>query len=59
MLFRSRMDESVSDSFWINRKEKDKLADQCATHPNGSQMLWMFINMQMFFDEYFTRKWTY
>lgn len=56
---KKRMDESVSDSFWINRKEKDKLADQCATHPKGSQMLWMFINMQMFFDEYFTRKWTY
>lgn len=49
----------LSDSVWFcSEKLEDFLAD-CRKEKIGNQILWMFLNIEIFFRSYFTHEWRY
>lgn len=51
--------ERLEGSTWLKKDGAFQLVRQCEKCMNGSQWMWMFINLGMFIDTYFTRKWIY
>lgn len=45
------------EGIWIKAHSVEKLIDKCGQHPIGNQILWMFINMGLFYEIYFTKDW--
>jgi len=44
---------------WIKKAKLNDLIDACKTDQRSMQLIWMFINIQMFEKKYFCKKWTW
>lgn len=53
------LERSTDECFWIKDGAIEDLINGCTGYSNGSQLLWMFLNLQIFYDTYFNKKWTY
>lgn len=47
----------LSNASWLNQNELFSLIEDLKTNERSGQLLWMFMNVQMFYNKYFTRKW--
>lgn len=52
--------EELKQACWLkSAMDVDGLLKECLVLPQGAQVIWMLINMQMFYKRYFNRKWEY
>lgn len=59
----------LENAGWLDFKNKgerpedninvDSLIEDCGKLNNGNQLLWMFLNVQLFIKKYFSREWRY
>lgn len=49
----------LADSVWMEHEKIEELFDDCGEEKIGNQILWMFLNMELFYRTYFTREWRY
>ncbi len=49
--------ERKGEKIWLREQSAEKLIETCRQYPTGNQMIWMFLNLELFYDIYFTRKW--
>ncbi|MEY8020363.1 asparagine synthase (glutamine-hydrolyzing) [Muriicola sp. E247] len=49
--------EKLKDSSWLKPGVIDDLIDQSKTESRAGQILWMFINIEIFREKYFTKNW--
>lgn len=45
------------EKIWLKEHSAEKLIDTCRQYRNGSQMIWMFLNLGLFYGIYFTKEW--
>ena len=51
--------EELNDVNWLNNGDVDTLIQLCNEQSNGNQLLWMFLNVQLFIKNYFSKEWRY
>lgn len=49
----------LADSVWMKDRKIDELLKDCEKERIGNQILWMFLNMELFYQIYFTKEWRY
>lgn len=49
----------LKESVWFQSDSLESFLDDCVKEKIGSQILWMFLNMEMFYQMYFMREWRY
>ncbi len=47
----------LKDSGWLKSELLTSLIDDLKQNPRSGQLLWMFINIQLFHDKYFNKNW--
>lgn len=52
-------DELLKDAYWIKKYKIDELVSECKKSSRSGQMLWMFINVEIFRKKYFNKEWRY
>lgn len=45
------------EKIWLKEHSAEKLIERCRQYQIGNQMIWMFVNMGLFYDIYFTKGW--
>ncbi len=51
--------ELLPGAKWMDNKNIDSLLQECRKEKKGNQMIWMFLNMELFYQSYFLHKWVY
>lgn len=51
--------ELLKDSSWFDYTQLEKLYEDCRKNVCSGQLLWMFINVELFRKMYFEREWRY
>ncbi len=51
------LQELGGEKIWLREHSAEKLIEACRQYHTGNQMIWMFLNMGLFYDIYFTKKW--
>lgn len=49
----------LMDAPWLNTEYLKQLLKELKQRPNAGQLLWMFVNIEIFRNEFFTKKWTW
>lgn len=49
--------EWSGEKIWLKEHSTEKIIDKCRKYPIGNQMIWMFVNVGLFYDIYFTKEW--
>ena len=44
---------------WLKDGKVESLLEECGKERIGGQIIWMFLNMELFYQAYFTREWRY
>ena len=47
----------LSNVFWLKKGALEELIEKSRTQPLAGQILWMFINVELFYKNYFLREW--
>lgn len=47
----------LKDSCWLNVNELDNLISELKYNDRAGQLLWMFLNIQLFYNKYFKHSW--
>lgn len=47
----------LKDSKWLNQQELSSLISDIKGNERAGQILWMFMNVQLFYNQYFDRNW--
>lgn len=55
----SALKEKMKAASWLNEGMVDYLLNECKKYKNGNQLLWMFLNIQIFEELYFRKEWRY
>ncbi|MBN2668403.1 MAG: asparagine synthase (glutamine-hydrolyzing) [Bacteroidales bacterium] len=50
---------TLSESSWLNTKKLDELVSKTKSNERFGQILWMFMNIEVFKQLFFNRKWKY
>lgn len=53
------VNEKLVRADWIKVNSVKDVIEQCQEYTNGDQLLWMFLNVQMFIESYFNKEWRY
>lgn len=56
---KSMAGELLPNAGWLNVGSVDALLGECEKERIGNQIIWMFLNMELFYQSYFTRDWRY
>jgi len=51
--------ELLKDSLWLRYEELDALLEDCRRNARSGQILWMFVNVELFRRLYFEKEWRY
>lgn len=51
--------QKLKDATWIVRGGIEHLIAECYTLPRFGQIIWMLINVQVFYENYFEKEWRY
>ncbi|MCI8464443.1 MAG: asparagine synthase (glutamine-hydrolyzing) [Lachnospiraceae bacterium] len=51
--------ELLKEAYWIKRDKLDELILSCREQPRAGQLLWMFVNIELFRKKYFLKSWKY
>ncbi len=51
--------ELLSDAEWLNYEKLDGLTEDCRKNVRSGQLLWMFVNVEIFRKMYFEKEWRY
>lgn len=51
--------EFLPDAKWMNGRNLEGLLQDCRQERIGNQIIWMFLNMELFYQSYFTKEWRY
>ena len=49
----------LKDAYWLKKDLVDELCKDCFSNERSGQLLWMFLNIEIFRKIYFERKWRY
>ena len=49
--------QGAKEKIWLKEQSAEKLIDTCRQYKNGNQIIWMFLNMELFYGLYFTKDW--
>lgn len=49
----------LKDAYWLKKDLVDELCKDCFSNERSGQLLWMFLNIEIFRKIYFERKWKY
>lgn len=49
----------LKDAFWLRRNAIEELCQDCKKNSRAGQLLWMFINIEIFRKIYFEKEWRY
>lgn len=55
----SMVNDKLNNAKWLKIKDVNKLVNACKSYHNGEQLLWMFLNVQLFVEMYFDKDWRY
>ena len=55
----NRAETILTDASWLHIENLKSLIDDCKSNERAGQLVWMFINIQLFKNEYFNRSWRY
>ena len=55
----SMAEQLLRDSAWFDSNELDNLLKECRENVRAGQLLWMFINVEVFRKMYFEKEWRY
>lgn len=55
----SKAEMILTDNSWLKVNDLKSLINECQTNSRAGQLIWMFINIQLFKDEYFNKSWRY
>ncbi len=58
-LLASQAKELLKDAYWLQIDRLDELIESCKNQPRSGQLLWMFINIELFRKNYFLKNWVY
>lgn len=47
----------LKDAKWLNQEELNSLISEIKENDRAGQILWMFMNVQLFYNQYFDRNW--
>lgn len=47
----------LKDAIWLNAEELETLFSEIKDNNRSGQILWMFMNVQLFYEQYFDRNW--
>ncbi len=56
---KSMAGELLLNAGWLSGGNVDALLRECGEERIGNQIIWMFLNMELFYQSYFTREWRY
>lgn len=49
----------LKNAYWLRTDNLEKLLEECGKEQRAGQIIWMFINIEMFREKYFEREWRY
>ena len=52
-----RAERLLKDADWLNTAELNNLFEDLESNDRAGQLLWMFMNVQLFYNQYFTKNW--
>lgn len=52
-------EKELKKATWLKKDTVDSLIQQCQKSGIGNQLIWMFLNVQIFVDMYFNKEWRY
>ncbi len=55
----SKADSILTDDSWLKVESMKSLINECQSNSRAGQLVWMFINVQLFKNEYFNKSWRY
>lgn len=47
----------LKEAQWLNQEELNSLISEIKENDRAGQILWMFMNVQLFYNQYFDRNW--
>ena len=55
----NRAETILNDASWLHIENLKSLINDCKSNERAGQLVWMFINIQLFKNEYFNKNWRY
>ncbi|MDL2261885.1 asparagine synthase (glutamine-hydrolyzing) [Bacteroidales bacterium OttesenSCG-928-I21] len=53
----TELSEILKKASWLKNDKLENLLEEIKKDSKSGQLLWMFINIQLFYNQYFTKKW--
>lgn len=51
--------ELLKNAYWLKESSIERLVQECRKNVRAGQILWMFLNVEMFRQKYFSKQWRY
>ena len=51
--------ELLKNTYWLKESSIERLVQECQKNVRAGQILWMFLNVEVFRQKYFSKQWRY